>query len=134
EIASVRRPPDVTLQVWESLLRHRGFEIAAGKLVRNPSADLGIGLPPPPPSPVRMLSSNRGSGSVISSFRRANSFIPIPKEPVASTSHQPFRRTCTLPSLPSPESHGAASCPQNNAKSSTTSSLFSGLKFRVLGE
>lgn len=33
----MKRVPAVTLQIWENLLKPRGFEVAEGKLVRSPS-------------------------------------------------------------------------------------------------
>jgi len=37
EVASVKRVPAVTLQLWETLLKPRGFKIDGGKLVRSPT-------------------------------------------------------------------------------------------------
>ena len=120
----------MTLQVWASLLRPRGFEIAGGKLVRSPSAQRRTGLLPEQASPVRLPSSNnKGKGSIISSFRRANSFAPQPKDPTPKTS-QPFRRTSTLPALPAVANNGESS----TAAVASCPSLFAGLKFVALGE
>ncbi|GBE88429.1 hypothetical protein SCP_1302440 [Sparassis crispa] len=121
EIASVKRVPAVMLQIWESLLRPRGFEIMGDKLVRSPSksqtarekVDLGLDDWRPPSrqtSPTRSkaehvsrIASQRPGApgapavptSALSSFRRANSFAPASRS--MSAPRQPFQRVATLP-------------------------------------
>jgi DNA replication regulator DPB11 len=109
EVASVKRVPEFTLRLWESLLRPQGYYISAGKLVRNPAA-VATGSPPQPSSPARVPPSHAGK------------------------SHQPFRRAATLPALPSaPHDEEVAGSSGAEAVSSCPS-LFAGLTFRVLGE
>lgn len=90
EAASVKVLPAVTLQLWESLLKVRGYEISpGGKLARSPtkvrSIMAHIGAEPESPS------QNGQRKSVIDKFRRANSF--------AEPASQGFRRTKTIPAL-----------------------------------
>jgi len=125
----------MTLQVWQSLLKPRGFEIASGKLVRSPSKSQHPKLPGPP----RQASPPHADagGSLISSFRRANSFAPLPDG--TSAPRQPFRRTSTLGALPLPRGDTADAGADAGPASSTTAVsccplLFAGLKFLVLGE
>lgn len=121
EAASVEIIPAVTLQMWGGLLQRRGYEIAGGEVIRSPSKSTSKPRQQGeehPPSPVQ-----RG-GSVISSFRRANSFAP--GAPV-SQHPQPFRRTSAAP-----EKVGESST--SGAVASPVVLFFSGLKFCVLGE
>ncbi|KAF4571183.1 hypothetical protein EYR36_008512 [Pleurotus pulmonarius] len=90
EAASVKVLPAVTLQLWESLLKVRGYEISpGGKLGRSPtkvrSIMAHIGAEPESPS------QDGQRKSVIDKFRRANSF--------AEPSSQGLRRTKTIPAL-----------------------------------
>ncbi|KAI0363605.1 hypothetical protein BV20DRAFT_1031089 [Pilatotrama ljubarskyi] len=108
EVASVKRVPAVTLHLWESILKPRGFELQEGRLVRSPSKsqsrpDTSYRREPSPSSRASKRGSLReGDGepraleSAISSFRRARSFAPGAKD--ASTPvgrQQPFRRAPT---------------------------------------
>ncbi|KAF9459055.1 hypothetical protein BDZ94DRAFT_1300839 [Collybia nuda] len=142
EIAAVKRLPAVTLQLWGSLLKQRGYEVAGGELVRSPSK-VGSSREPPP-SPTKQPPSNSRNGSVISQFRRSNSFAPPRAE---TTSVQPFRRTRTTPASNAPAgglgsfmASAPPPLPKKNGESSTsvvdttTSNLFVGLKFLALGE
>ena len=120
EAASVKIIPAVTLQMWGGLLQRRGYEVAGGDIIRSPSKPTSKPRQQEeqPPSPVQ-----RG-GSVISSFRRANSFAP--GAPV-SQHPQPFRRTpAALEKVGESSKSGAAASP--------VLLFFSGLKFCVLGE
>jgi DNA replication regulator DPB11 len=131
--------------MWETLLKPRGFEIAAGKLVRSPSKSQGgQGRPQFPPSPLpppRLAESGRG-GSIIDSFRRGNSFANLqPKE--KSSARLPFRRIPTSGSLLGKNGESSSSSsfnvppqdiPNPSSLSSSSSELFKGLKFRTLGE
>ncbi|KAH7928309.1 hypothetical protein BV22DRAFT_1083119 [Leucogyrophana mollusca] len=153
ETASIKRIPAVTLQLWESLLKPRGFGLEGGKLVRSPTkSQLGGGSPPSsptkPPPPRKAAAPPNAKDSVISSFRRANSFACVSKEP---NSRQPFRRTTTLaavtngpedaegsglgrrtrsPSLVQMEPHQD----QSGLDTNSVPALFLGYRFRLLGE
>jgi len=157
EVASVKRVPAVTLQLWETLLKPRGFEINAGKLVRSPTKfqrGAGAGEGQMSPLGAKTKSSkgkgkerdDGGTGSVISSFRRVNSFAP----PAVTTTapRQPFRRVASIiepEDNPKPDQNRSRSRSRsisrdNAASSSKTGAvrssnlLFSGLKFKTLGE
>ncbi|OCH94853.1 hypothetical protein OBBRIDRAFT_884411 [Obba rivulosa] len=75
EIASVKRVPAVTLQLWQNLLKPRGFELVDGKLVRSPSKSQSAQRhdeqedPDLPRRPVRSISP-----------------VPLPRKGEASTS------------------------------------------------
>lgn len=158
EVASVKRVPAVTLQLWETLLRPRGFEINGGKLIRSPTKlQAGAGAGEGQMSPLgakTKISKGKGKerdesgiGSVISSFRRVNSFAP----PAVTTAapRQPFRR---IASIIEPENNpkpgqsrsrsrsrsisreNAASSSKTGAVAGSSNLLFSGLKFKTLGE
>ncbi|KAG5641864.1 hypothetical protein DXG03_004088 [Asterophora parasitica] len=133
ELASVQRLPAATLQLWGSLLGRRGYEISNGELIKSPSKAPRPPIAPPPASP------ERGNGSLISQFRRSNSFAPVRSDRPASALPKPFRRTRTVSAM----NHGnddagsfMASARQNNGESSKSaiSGIFSGLKFVALGE
>lgn len=140
EIATVKRVPAVTLQLWESLLKPRGFEITGGSLVRSPSKSQGGSAVEVQVSPLGAKKSLKGkererdadiNGSVISSFKRVNSFVPPPV--ATSVPRQPFRRVASVLE--------PRSTPKDNATDAagpsmpdTSRRLFSGLKFRGLGE
>ena len=147
EMAIINKPvPAVTLQLWQGLLKPRGFELNGGKLVRSPSKSQATWSPPStltrPQARSDMVNRN-GTGvepgkgkekeSVISSFRRAKSFAPVPvKEPAV---RQPFRRNTTCPVVCSGEVEGSGShYPVQPEGQSAIPTLFAGYSFRLLGE
>ncbi|KAG7444267.1 uncharacterized protein BT62DRAFT_951949, partial [Guyanagaster necrorhizus] len=112
ELASINHVSAVTIKVWQSLLQHRGYEVSSqGRLVRSPtkSQPTKQSLEGQPPSPT--------GESIITKFRRANSFAP----PKQDTGETPFSRSNSEP-VAGPSSTVA------------TSSLFAGIKFCALGE
>lgn len=158
---SVKRIPAVTLQIWGSILRPRGFELQHGKLIRSPSK-LQNSLPPanaPEPSPTKVKgkridasSTNTGEElsmpqqqSALATIRRAHSYVTHPKD-----SHQRlFKRAPTLPELGAPcfieepveedrvPSSGSSSPEMiaDGTKAQTGDArLFAGRTFRILGE
>ncbi|KAG6830674.1 hypothetical protein H0H87_007405 [Tephrocybe sp. NHM501043] len=142
ELAAVKRLPAATLQLWSGLLGHRGYEISDGELIKSPTKGPRPPVPPPPSSPL----ADKGKESVISKFRRSNSFAP-PRSEVASTSRpQPFRRTRTASAIGKGINAGSfmASVPpihENNANGESSklavtgkTGIFAGLKFTALGE
>ncbi|KAG0705816.1 hypothetical protein DFH29DRAFT_904916, partial [Suillus ampliporus] len=148
ELASLSQAPvrAVTLQLWGSLLRPRGFELDAvgNKLVRSPSKSQSMGGPPTSPTrlPVRLMPNARAKGnekerepqgksSVISSFRRANSFAPPTKE---LGTRQPFRRTTTIAALGPEDAEGSEAPHRLQVEDSSMVTLFVGYRFRLLGE
>ncbi|KAI0656497.1 hypothetical protein C8Q70DRAFT_1012254 [Cubamyces menziesii] len=108
EIASVKRVPNATLRLWQSILKPRGFEVQEGRLVRSPSKsqsrqDTSYRREPSPSSrALRRGSLKAGDGepnapaSAISSFRRARSFAPAAKDVSTPLSRQPFKRAPTV--------------------------------------
>jgi DNA replication regulator DPB11 len=102
EVVSVRRPASETLQVWESLLRPRGFALVDGRLARSPSkassqpAGERSTSPCPAPRILRPAISLRDGAaaglkaSALAGFSRAHSFAPASKD--VSTPKQLFRR------------------------------------------
>ncbi|KAG5721488.1 S-M checkpoint control protein rad4 [Termitomyces sp. T112] len=140
ELANIKRLPEATLQLWRSLLGRRGYEISDGELIKSPSK-----VPRPPVLPPLSPLPEKRKGSVISQFRRANSFAPVHLE-AASSRHQPFRRTRTTSAMDNGINSGSfmASAPPAresyvNGESSTsiaanTTGIFTGLKFTALGE
>lgn len=102
ELVSVRRVPAETLQVWESVLRPRGFVLAEGRLQRSPSKSQSQ----PPTSPrsagtlparamtLQNLTSARTSA--LQGLSRVNSFAPMSKD--VSTPKQLFRKQASKPS------------------------------------
>jgi DNA replication regulator DPB11 len=145
ELASITRLPAVTLQLWGSLLKPRGYEISDGELFHSPSKAYAAPKPvlqQPPPTPVNNVD---GGGSVVVQCRCANSFAPVRPDAPPSSRPLPFKRAKTVAALGNHVDEGsgdsfmapAISVPQEkNGESSTSgrSDIFSGLKFLVLGE
>ncbi|KAI9064973.1 hypothetical protein FKP32DRAFT_1712505 [Trametes sanguinea] len=108
EIASVKRVPAVTLHLWESILKPRGFEVQQEHLIRSPSKsqsrpDASYRREPSPSSRAgRRGSLKVGDGephapaSALLSFCRAQSFAPAAKDVSTPLSRQPFRRAPTV--------------------------------------
>ena len=141
EIASVRRRvPHETLKLWENLLGPRGFEVVDGKLKRSPSKRQNqpnheqTPLSPTNPKPKLNMVEN---GSVLSNFKRANSFAVKPKE---EARRQPFIRVATagipttLVALQREAEQPIASGSKLSMEPSRKEGIFSGKKFRGLGE
>ncbi|PFH51104.1 hypothetical protein AMATHDRAFT_80477 [Amanita thiersii Skay4041] len=135
-IACVAHRPAVTLQIWGNLLKRRGYEVVGGKMVKGPSAQKQV---PPDMQPAITDTENVGGDthkakSVISTFRRANSFAPV-NDALENASQRvlPFRRTMSMAAVQS-----AASQAGNGAEAGPSTihprGIFSGLRFRVLGE
>ncbi|KAF8813526.1 hypothetical protein BYT27DRAFT_7131662 [Phlegmacium glaucopus] len=88
--------PDATLLLWSKLLERRGYQVTDGEVILSPSKAHGplsnakkLDMPNRPSSPQR-----HAGGSLISSFRRANSFAPVAQAKDPGTSRQmPFRRS-----------------------------------------
>lgn len=122
--------PDATLLLWSKLLERRGYQITAGEVILSPSkADA---LPPNAKKsaiPSRPVSPHHhAGGSVISAFRRANSFAPVVQ--AKGTSRQlPFEQSSVREIVGEAEASSSRSGPSN-----TTSMIFTGMIFRALGE
>jgi DNA replication regulator DPB11 len=139
EIASVRkRVPHQTLKLWETLLGPRGFEVVDGKLKRSPSKSQNYTqIPLSPKKPKAQLVNMAENGSVLSNFKRTNSFAVKPKE---EARRQPFTRVtttgtpATLLALQREAEQPVASGSKLPAEQSRKEGIFSGKKFRALGE
>ena len=139
EIASVRRRvPHETLKLWENLLGPRGFEVVDGKLKRSPSKHQDNPTHEQTPlSPTKPKLNMVENGSVLSNFKRANSFAMKPKE---DTRRQPFTRVATagipttLLALQREAEQPVASGSKLPTEPSRKEGIFSGKKFRALGE
>ncbi|KAI0035513.1 hypothetical protein K488DRAFT_43095, partial [Vararia minispora EC-137] len=132
EIAQARRVPAVTVRVWETLLKHRGFVQQGNKLVRVDRAE-GV-KPSQRTAAPESLPPGKGQ-SALATFSRTKSFAPsrpeteLPKQPFRrATSLMPVRNTPTPELAPVPES--APSQIQACAKPG----IFSGIRFRARGE
>lgn len=142
EIARVRkRVPHETLKLWENLLGPRGFEVVDGKLKRTPSelqaSQNYTQVPLSPAKPKTRLVNTADNGSILSNFKRTNSFAVKPKE---ETRRQPFTRVATvgtpatLLTLQREAEQPIASGSKLPAEQSRKEGIFSGKKFRALGE
>ncbi|KAI6108901.1 hypothetical protein EDD16DRAFT_1617183, partial [Pisolithus croceorrhizus] len=122
--AAIKRAPAVTLHLWQGLLKSRGFELEGGKLVRSPSKSQAVPLPLSTPLPLPRGSldgETKTKQSVLSTFKRANSFASAVREPLLRTTSE------------SADSSGSSSS-VNQQANSTTATLFAGYTFRLLGE
>ncbi|KAH9481897.1 DNA topoisomerase 2-binding protein 1-A [Psilocybe cubensis] len=132
EPAFVNVLPAVTLQLWGSLLERRGYEITDGEVILSPSKGLGkrkASEELQPPSPVKFGAAR----SVISSFRRANSFAPAVPNAKAGPSRQlPFRRTSTAMAIMGDNNASTSALPDPTTPQA--SQIFLGMKLRILGE
>ncbi|TFK50096.1 hypothetical protein OE88DRAFT_1682172 [Heliocybe sulcata] len=158
EMAQVKRVHSDTLQIWQSLLKPRGFEIVEGKLLRSPSksqtrsAD-SVDSMQSPPRVLRKATSDdddRPARSALSSFRRVDSFAQAAGPSGGSAANRLFRRVPSgvpraaasfLQGQPTPlqcaPDQGSSGIRKEDAASSfgaKASGMFSGLKFRLLGE
>lgn len=126
EKATIKRVvPAFTLQLWESLLKPRGFGVIGGKLVRSPTAKGAAAMDVDDDEEIGEVDGRgreeKGKGkvirrdereggkpaSVLASFSRANSFtlppsLGRPQHPSVSTTgggvvgRQPFRRVASV--------------------------------------
>jgi len=146
EVATARRVPAITLQVWESLLRPRGYVRVGGKLVLQNTESTDVGVVEIIPAPVHSvgLATNRTSTqrdkgkeseveqngisrSALATFKRTHSFAPARLDAGPST-RQLFRRaTSTRALTPAP-------APSQPVQITNTTGLFSGIRFHARGE
>jgi DNA replication regulator DPB11 len=135
EIACVAHRPAMTVQIWGSLLKNRGYEISNGKVIKSPSK-VQKSLRAEPAELEDMDVDAPKAKSIISRFRRENSFAPV-NEPSQKTQPsqrlQPFRRT-TSASKPQVVPIVKNANAQAGPSTIGPRGIFSGLKFRVLGE
>ncbi|KAF7326374.1 hypothetical protein MVEN_02623800 [Mycena venus] len=137
ELAPVQRLPSMTLQLWGSLLKTRGYEVAGGSVVLSPGKARQMvleGRSSEEPTQERGPAAAAG-GSVLSSFRRANSFVA--SRPTAAAARElPFGRTSSTWNA-NADSNSDALPLMNTKKDSdaeTLSAAFAGLRFLLRGE
>ena len=138
EVATVKVLPDVTLQIWASLLSRRGYQVLGTKLIRTTSDPTVL-------QTSEVLAEIQPGKSVLSVFKRTNSFAPAILEAESiGNSKQPFRRTVTcagvfaksvapLPSTPE-KNGGNSTFVDLDAPSGAAVTIFTGCRFRALGE
>ncbi|KAF9483199.1 hypothetical protein BDN70DRAFT_874071 [Pholiota conissans] len=138
EPAFVNVLPDVMLQLWGGLLERRGYQITDGEVILSPSKKAAAQKTtlPPPESPARQQFG--AARSVLSSFRRQNSFAPAapPKEPGTSRP-LPFKRTTSSNAQAGPSKipDGVdAAASESESKPSVQKQIFAGMRVRALGE
>jgi hypothetical protein len=145
--------PDATILLWSKLLDRRGYQVTDGEVILSPSkADV---LPSKTKKSIMPVSPHHHTGgSIISSFRRANSFAPAVQAKETGSSRQlPFQRSLSVAGAGA----GAAMSSSNSAavrplekqavitemveeveagpsKSGSASMIFAGMIFRALGE
>jgi DNA replication regulator DPB11 len=151
--------PDATLLLWSKLLERRGYQITDGEVILSPSkADAPSPKAKKTLMPSRPISPHHhAGGSIISSFRRANSFAPVVQAKDPGTSRQlPFGRSSSSTNSAVASSSNAAvmrphlekqpaitaiaaeaeAGPSRSgpAPSNAASMIFTGMVFRALGE
>ncbi|KAJ7879845.1 hypothetical protein B0H13DRAFT_2345907 [Mycena leptocephala] len=109
EFAPVQSVPGLTLQLWSSLLKGRGYEVARGGVVLSPGKAREMIV-------IRSLNEDppaQDAGtSGLSSFRRANSIIvPREREGSAGPSRLPFGRSASTANAANSNSNNA--CPSS---------------------
>ncbi|KAF9450451.1 hypothetical protein P691DRAFT_725915 [Macrolepiota fuliginosa MF-IS2] len=143
EMATVKVLPAVTLQIWGSLLSRRGYQVSGTELVRTTSAPAVFGA-------IDESPEFEAGKSVISAFRRANSFAPCKLDETegGSTSRQPFRRATTSGNVFVKSATPLSAIPKNGESSTSAfvepvagpsneplyNRMFVGYKFLALGE
>ncbi|KAF8337796.1 hypothetical protein F5887DRAFT_1137752 [Amanita rubescens] len=140
EIACVAHRPAMTVQIWGSLLKNRGYEISNGKVIKSPSKLRKPSVAEPTELNDMDVDAPK-TKSIISTFRRANSFAPV-NEPSQKSQPsqrlQPFRRTTSVAPVPSQQEETTIPERDVNAEAGPSTigprRIFSGLRFRVLGE
>jgi DNA replication regulator DPB11 len=144
----------VTLQLWSSLLDKRGYQVSDGEVILSPSKN-GADNAAKKPEPKQVAESPAGmkfgtARSVLSSFRRADSFAPaVETKNMPGPSRQlPFRRTSTSmaafgdnkagPSKLAGEHSLREDSPGDEisgpSRSSPAVQIFVGMTLRILGE
>ena len=153
EPALVNVLPAVTLQLWSGLLERRGYQISDGEVILSPSSQV---KPEHSKKEIDPLNSPHRpeiavGESVLSSFRRANSFAPVPRDDASSSRPIPFKRAATSTAVfavrnaqagPSksvavpPRLSPSSKCdvPDVSKTSVPSRQIFAGVTFRVLGE
>ncbi|CAK5276337.1 unnamed protein product [Mycena citricolor] len=135
EIVQVQRLPAVTLQVWGSLLKKRGYEVAGSGLMLSPGKARELVLKRRREQAKEAEETLAEGQSVLSSFRRANSLVvpragSVPPESVtAGPSRIPFARAASSRTPVNHTEPQAVEGSKNNVPG-----VFSGLRILLRGE
>ncbi|KAL5526618.1 DPB11 [Sanghuangporus sanghuang] len=144
ETANVKRMPEAAALLWESALKKRGFEMKGGKLLRSPSKSAflsreGSQIPLLPSSHIHdePATSSRTKSSLNAAFKRTKSFAAKTTEPDAANSA--FQRVLSTPAAAENRQvstiiSGSLVQQDRNHIPEGERNLFSGLRFRALGE
>ncbi|KAF7336075.1 hypothetical protein MSAN_02321500 [Mycena sanguinolenta] len=138
ELVPVRRLATMTLQLWGSLLKTRGYEVARGGVILSPGKARQM-VQDHSKEPSNLPDSAVG-GSVLSSFRRTNSFTAsrstaaAARDPTAGPSRLPFGRTSSTWNINCNSDAGASSSlpetkPRPEKDADAASAVFAGLRF-----
>ncbi|KAF7331558.1 hypothetical protein MKEN_00035100 [Mycena kentingensis (nom. inval.)] len=144
EIIHAQRLPAVTLELWESLLKKRGYEInpSHGNVMLSPKKAKELEAEHRRTQRGDVETEEDRTRSVISSFRRCNTvLIPNPGA-VAGPSRLPFARSTTVPNNDEAIAGSDAAIGRPLAQdtiaalkvTSSTPQIFSGVKFSLRGE
>ncbi|KAJ7301135.1 hypothetical protein DFH08DRAFT_907203 [Mycena albidolilacea] len=143
ELAPVQRLPSMTLQLWGSLLKSRGYEVARGGVVLSPGKAQQMVLDVRSEKPTQEQDT-AVEKSVLSGFRRTNSFIEsrptaaAARESSAGPSQLPFGRTNSTWNIPSNGDAGPSSLAGTKRPAEKNvddaSAAFTGLRFLLRGE
>ncbi|EPQ54267.1 hypothetical protein GLOTRDRAFT_78211 [Gloeophyllum trabeum ATCC 11539] len=142
EMAQVKRVHSDTLQIWQSLLKPRGFQIVEGKLLRSPSksqsrADavnvLENQMPLREENHLPHKSAAKTGKSILSGFRRSESFAHLQTAGAGPRQPTPLQRV-----NPVSETGGDRDATEHSPAVSTANAggkhMFTGAKFKLLGE
>ncbi|KAJ6486725.1 hypothetical protein C8R45DRAFT_995644 [Mycena sanguinolenta] len=143
ELVPVRRLATMTLQLWGSLLKTRGYEVARGGVMLSPGKARQM-VQDHSEEPTHQQDGAAG-GSVLSSFRRINSFIlprstaAAAREPSAGPSRLPFGRTSSTWNIncnsdAGPSSSFAEAKPPPEKDANAVSTVFTELRFLLREE
>jgi DNA replication regulator DPB11 len=143
ELAPVQRLPSMTLQLWGSLLKSRGYEVARGGVVLSPGKAQQMVLDVRSEKPTQEQDT-AVEKSVLSGFRRTSSFIEsrptaaAARESSAGPSRLPFGRTNSTWNIPSNGDVGPSSLAGTKRPAEKNvddaSAVFTGLRFLLRGE
>lgn len=104
EQASIARPPDIALKLWNSLLKPRGLQIQGdGSVLRSPTKPkptMEYAQPNDDDYASQPPNDDEGKGKSVltsSSFRRANSFVIVPSQPKPFLKSNPVAGPSRLP-------------------------------------
>ncbi|KAF8190003.1 hypothetical protein K438DRAFT_1971489 [Mycena galopus ATCC 62051] len=142
ELVPVQRLPSTTLQLWGSLLKTRGYEVSRGGVMLSPGKARQMVLQGHSDEPTQEQIATAGA-SVISSFRRANSFVlsrptaaAAGRESSAGPSRLPFGRTNSTWNINGNSEAGPSSplLTKPPEEKDPNAPAFTGLRFLLRGE